>query len=373
MAEITDSGAAVDRRPAVVVLVAQQDLAGVDAHAEPDWRAREPQLHVERTRNRIGCACKRNHEAVTLALFDRACAAMRDNQVVEGVPHDRHRLRHRVGVVFPQAARTLHIAEQQRDRAGRHARGALATDDGTHVCLVPFKRRRHRPVSDPVALHPCIIDRAECALPRAGVVEAPVPVWIRTFDDVIEHRPSDRGGMKLNDPFARHRDVPGFALTSTTVSDGSAWGEGQMSGLFGVPGGKDVSPQLEWSGAPEATRSYAVTVYDPDAPTGSGFWHWAVANIPSSVTRLVEGAGDDIGSGLPDGAIQFRNDAGLARFLGAAPPPGHGPHRYFIAVHAVDADTLDVPADASCALFGFHLASHTIARAVMVVTAEMGG
>jgi Raf kinase inhibitor-like YbhB/YbcL family protein len=179
--------------------------------------------------------------------------------------------------------------------------------------------------------------------------------------------------MTANDPFARHTAVPSFTVSSTTVTDGSPWGPEQMSGIFGVPGGKDVSPQLSWSGAPGDTKSYAVTVYDPDAPTGSGFWHWTVTNIPASVTELPEGAGDDAGSGLPAGAVQYRNDAGQARFLGAAPPAGHGEHRYFIAVHAVDVEDLGVPADASAALVGFNLFGHTIGRAVMVVTAETPG
>lgn len=143
-----------------------------------------------------------------------------------------------------------------------------------------------------------------------------------------------------------------------------------MSGIFGVPGGADISPQLSWSGAPDETKSYAVTVYDPDAPTGSGFWHWAVANIPATVTELPEGAGDEGGAGLPTGAVQYRNDAGLARFLGAAPPAGHGQHRYFIVVYAVDVEDLGVPPDASNAFVGFNLFGHTLARATMVVTAE---
>ena len=130
-------------------------------------------------------------------------------------------------------------------------------------------------------------------------------------------------GMALNDPFATHPDVPRFTVTSTTLSDGDTLGLDQMSGIFGVPGGKDRSPQLSWSGAPADTQGYAVTVYDPDAPTGSGFWHWAVATLPADVTELPEGAGDDDGPGLPPGAIQYRNDAGSARFLGAAPPQ-HG-------------------------------------------------
>lgn len=90
--------------------------------------------------------------------------------------------------------------------------------------------------------------------------------------------------MSANDPFARLPEAASFTVTSTTVRDGDAWPPEQFSS--GVPGGKDISPQLSWSGAPDGTKSYAVTVYDPDAPTGSGFWHWAVADIPATVTEL---------------------------------------------------------------------------------------
>ncbi|MEU0387335.1 YbhB/YbcL family Raf kinase inhibitor-like protein [Streptomyces chartreusis] len=176
--------------------------------------------------------------------------------------------------------------------------------------------------------------------------------------------------MSDNDPFAKLPDVPSFTVTSTTVDDGGTWPAAQMSGIVGVPGGKDISPQLSWSGAPEGTQSYAVTVYDPDAPTGSGFWHWAVADIPATVTHLPEGAGDDTGSGLPEDAFQLPNDARLARFVGAAPPPGHGPHRYFVVVHALDVDHIDVPADATPAYLGFTMAGHILGRAVLTVTAE---
>ncbi len=160
--------------------------------------------------------------------------------------------------------------------------------------------------------------------------------------------------------------VPGFELTSTDVTDGAPLPSPQVSGVMGA-GGEDRSPQLSWSGFPEGTRSFAVTVYDPDAPTHSGFWHWAVANIPVSVTELPSGASD---GGLPEGAVQLRNDAGIAGYVGAAPPAGHGPHRYFIAVHAVDVERLDVTPDASPAFLGFNLFSHTLARAVLVGTYE---
>ncbi|AUI59554.1 YbhB/YbcL family Raf kinase inhibitor-like protein [Amycolatopsis sp. BJA-103] len=170
----------------------------------------------------------------------------------------------------------------------------------------------------------------------------------------------------VNDPFARLPEAASFVVTSTSVADGASWSPDQWAG-------KDVSPQLSWSGAPLGTKSYAVTVYDPDAPTGSGFWHWAVADIPATVTELPEGASDDSGSGLPEGAFQVLNDARVARFLGAAPPAGHGVHRYFVVVHALDVETLGVPADATPAFLGFTMASHVLGRAVLIATAETPG
>jgi Raf kinase inhibitor-like YbhB/YbcL family protein len=160
--------------------------------------------------------------------------------------------------------------------------------------------------------------------------------------------------------------VPGFELTSTDVTDGAPLSSPQVSGVMGA-GGEDCSPQLSWSGFPEGTKSFVVTVYDPDAPTHSGFWHWAVANIPVSVTELPSGASD---GGLPEGAVQLRNDAGFAGYVGAAPPAGHGRHRYFVAVHAVGVERLDVTPEASPAFLGFNLFSHTLARAVLVGTYE---
>jgi Raf kinase inhibitor-like YbhB/YbcL family protein len=176
--------------------------------------------------------------------------------------------------------------------------------------------------------------------------------------------------MSGNDPFARLPEVPSFTLTSTTVEDGKPFAAPQYSGLFGVPGGRDASPQLAWSGAPEGTKSYAVTVYDPDAPTGSGFWHWAVANLPAGTTSLPEGAGDDTGSGLPAPAVQLPNDARAARFLGAAPPAGHGEHRYFITVHALGIEDIGVGSDATPAFLGFTMAGHILGRATLIATGE---
>lgn len=171
-----------------------------------------------------------------------------------------------------------------------------------------------------------------------------------------------------HNPYDALPTVPTFTVTSADVSDGAPLGNDQVSGVFGA-GGKDVSPQLSWSGFPAETKSFAVTVYDPDAPTASGFWHWAVADIPASVTELPSGAGSEGGT-LPTGAVMLRNDGGFAGYVGAAPPAGHGPHRYFIVVHAVDVESLGVPPEATPAFLGFNLFSHTLARATLVGTYE---
>jgi hypothetical protein len=169
------------------------------------------------------------------------------------------------------------------------------------------------------------------------------------------------------DPYAALPKLPTFTLTSESVTNGRPLSKAQVSGIMGA-GGEDVSPQLSWSGFPEETRSFAVTVYDPDAPTASGFWHWAVANLPATVTDLPAGVGD--GSVLPGSAITLVNDAGMRRYIGAAPPAGHGPHRYYIAVHAVRVEKLELSKDASPAYLGFNLFMNAIARAVIYGTYE---
>ena len=169
------------------------------------------------------------------------------------------------------------------------------------------------------------------------------------------------------DPYAALPKLPSFSLTSDSVTNGQPLRRAQVSGIMGA-GGEDASPHLSWSGFPPQTRSFAVTVYDPDAPTLSGFWHWAVANLPAEVTELPEGAGD--GRELPGGALTLVNDAGMRRYVGAAPPPGHGVHRYYVAVHAVAVEKLDLSEDASPAFLGFNLFQHAIARAVIYGTYE---
>lgn len=173
-------------------------------------------------------------------------------------------------------------------------------------------------------------------------------------------------------PYSDLPQVASFTVTSTDVKDGETLATPHLSGIFGA-GGEDVSPQLSWTGFPEETKSFVVTVYDPDAPTAAGFWHWAVVDIPASVTSLPTGAGDESGSGLPAGAFQLANDAAIKRYLGAAPPPGHGPHHYYTVVHAVDVESLGIPENATPTFLGFNLFSHTLARAVIVPVYENRG
>jgi Raf kinase inhibitor-like YbhB/YbcL family protein len=168
----------------------------------------------------------------------------------------------------------------------------------------------------------------------------------------------------MTNPYDAISKVPAFTVTSSDVTDGEELPTAQVSGIFGA-GGSDTSPHLSWSGFPEGTKSFVVTVYDPTAPTASGFWHWAVADIPVSVTSLPSDAGDEGGSGLPAAAFQLSNDAGLKRYLGAAPPAGHGKHDYFIAVHAVDVESIGVDHAATPAFLMFNLSGHTLARAVI--------
>lgn len=166
-------------------------------------------------------------------------------------------------------------------------------------------------------------------------------------------------------PYEFLPDVQRFELTSADIQDGKQLPRSQVSGLMDA-GGEDISPQLAWSGFPATTCGFALTVFDPDAPTASGFWHWAVYNLPADVTDLAAGAGSPDSTALPKQAVTLRNDAGMRRYLGAAPPQGHGDHRYIFAVHALDCSTLDLPDDATPAYLGFNLFFHTIGRALLV-------
>ena len=170
-------------------------------------------------------------------------------------------------------------------------------------------------------------------------------------------------------PYEGLPDLPSFTVTSSDITEGETLPQPHVSGIFGA-GGDDRSPHLAWSGFPQGTQSFAVTCYDPDAPTRSGFWHWAVFNIPASVTELPAGAGEPDSRDLPAGAVTLRNDAGLAQYLGAAPPVGHGPHHYQFVVHALGTDHLDLDPSSTPAFLMFNLLNHTLARGAITAIYE---
>lgn len=164
-----------------------------------------------------------------------------------------------------------------------------------------------------------------------------------------------------------------FTLTSPDIAAGSTIANTYVLNGFGCKG-QNVSPALVWSNPPAGTKSFAVQVYDPDAPTGSGFWHWTVYNIPASVTSLKQGAGNSP-AGLPAGANGGHSDffdtgatGANGNWGGPCPPVGDKPHRYIFTVHALSVDRIDVPDDAPAALTGFMVNANTLAKASFTAT-----
>ena len=169
------------------------------------------------------------------------------------------------------------------------------------------------------------------------------------------------------DPHDLLPEAPSFSVESDDVQDGQPQ---DAKHAHPSASGENVSPHLRWSGFPEQTKSFAVTCYDPDAPTGSGFWHWSLVNLPADTTELPSGASPD---GLPEGAVEVRNDFGDYGYGGAAPPAGDIPHRYVYTVFAVDVEELEISKEASPAYVGFNLTFHTLARAALRPTFQIEG
>ncbi len=156
-----------------------------------------------------------------------------------------------------------------------------------------------------------------------------------------------------------------LSLKSTDLKNGGTLTERQVFNGFGCKGA-NVSPELAWTNPPAGTKSFVVTAYDPDAPTGSGWWHWVVYNIPANVRELPAGAGS--GTGLPAGAVQGRTDFGAPGFGGACPPAGDKPHRYIFTVYALKLDKLELPPDASPAMVGFMTRANQLGSASLTAT-----
>jgi Raf kinase inhibitor-like YbhB/YbcL family protein len=163
-------------------------------------------------------------------------------------------------------------------------------------------------------------------------------------------------------PDATLNQATSFQLSSPEIEAGGTIPKSFEFNGFGCSG-ENKSPALQWSGAPKGTRSFAVTVYDPDAPSGSGWWHWMVINIPADVNELASNAGAVGGANLPKGASQARIDYGVAGWGGVCPPQGDKPHRYIFTVYALKVDNLDVPADATAALTGFMINGNSLGQA----------
>lgn len=163
-------------------------------------------------------------------------------------------------------------------------------------------------------------------------------------------------------PFAADKT---FTLTSPQLKDGGVMGMDQVFNAFGCTG-KNVSPELVWSHPPKGTKSFAVTVYDPDAPTGSGWWHWVVSNIPADVRSLKLNA--SAGKSLPAGAVESVTDFGTPGYGGACPPPGDKPHRYVVTVYALDTADIGVTPQTLPAMAGFSRYGKVLGSASLTVT-----
>lgn len=170
----------------------------------------------------------------------------------------------------------------------------------------------------------------------------------------------------MKNPLVNLPDVPSFDVEVTDGNKDGTLKTVHYSGKMGVEGGKDQSPALRFSNVPEGTKSFVVEIYDPDAPTLGGYWHWTAINISKDTKELENDAGNSKGKKLPKGAKNMANDAGFSGYVGAAPPEGET-HRYYIVVSALDSEKLDVPNEATPNVVNFEMNAHVIGRAVTIL------
>ncbi|MFT9391932.1 YbhB/YbcL family Raf kinase inhibitor-like protein [Leuconostoc pseudomesenteroides] len=175
----------------------------------------------------------------------------------------------------------------------------------------------------------------------------------------------------MSNPIDNLQKVQSFKLVSNNLNVAGMFAKQQYSGMFGVEGGQDESPELSWSGVPAETKSFTLTMYDPDAPTQSGFWHWVMMNIPANTQSLVAGAGAANSDKLPEGTLLMPNDARAKQYIGAAPAKGDAPHHYYVTLTALDVAKLDIPDDSTPAFMNFNMIGHELGRAVLEIKAEI--
>ncbi|WP_037468790.1 YbhB/YbcL family Raf kinase inhibitor-like protein [Shewanella marina] len=159
--------------------------------------------------------------------------------------------------------------------------------------------------------------------------------------------------------------IANFTLSSPSVTNGQSFSNEQLFNQWGCTG-KNISPELNWTDPPAGTKSFAITLYDPDAPTGSGWWHWLVLNIEPTIRTLAADAGNLSQKNIPAGSRMIRNDFGFFGYGGACPPPNAKPHQYHLTIYALDTDKISIPKDASGALAGYYILQHSLAKSVLI-------
>jgi Raf kinase inhibitor-like YbhB/YbcL family protein len=201
-------------------------------------------------------------------------------------------------------------------------------------------------------------------IPQHAILYAPLAVLLLSTS-ITAQRPAKSSPPSVSAQPSRNGTT--FTLTSTDLKDG-AFADAQVLNTFGCSG-DNVSPQLSWTNAPAGTKSFVLTMFDPDAPTGSGFWHWVVVNIPASTSALPNGASKDA-TKLPVGSLETRTDLGAPGYGGPCPPARDKPHRYVFTLHALKVEKLDVDLQTSAALVGFNVHMEEIGQATL--TARYG-
>lgn len=266
-------------------------------------------------------------------------------------------------IVFGEGRHALAFGNQKFNlhQAGRELepKASAPTPGSADLCLISAV-----PLDEVQAhLHTLGVPIELGPVARTGATGPITSLYLRDPDqNLIEVSAYDAGRPQAPDPYDLLPPVPLIKLASDDIADGEGL---DVRHIHDGIGGGNQSPALSWSGAPAATRGFAITCYDPDAPTGSGFWHWLLLGLPADCTSLPAGAGNGEGVHLPTGASHLHNDFGQAAYGGAYPPAGDPQHRYLFALHALDTEDLGLEPTSPAGYARFVLTAHTIARGVL--------